>query len=69
MFKLFRRNKRAEEQRAELLKRVHEATKNAQCVVLVDTKEGTRLVLIGKDRTDKLTCQLEELAELKEVRL
>ena len=65
MFKLFRRNKRAEEQRAELLEMFAEL-KKGRCIIASETEDGTIYMGVGKDI---FTRQLEELAKLKGVEL
>jgi len=47
--KLFnRKNKELKRKQAEIMAKVKEATSHGQCVILCETSEGTRIVVIGK---------------------
>jgi len=55
-----------EKKRKAIMQQVNEATRQGQCVILAETKAGTRIIVCGKDN---MTRQLEQIAKEQEVRL
>ena len=64
MFNLFKHKKYTERKRAEILDAIHKATANGQCVILGETPEGTRVIVLGKPLYQR---QVEDILKTKGV--
>jgi hypothetical protein len=64
MFNLFKHKKNTEQKRAKILDALHKACQNGQCVILGNTPEGTRVIVLGKPLYQR---QVEDILKTKGV--
>jgi len=64
MFNLFKHKNETERKRAEMLDAIRKACQNGQCVILGETPEGTRVIVLGKPLYQR---QVEDIMKTKEV--
>jgi hypothetical protein len=64
MFNLFKHKKDAEQKRAEILDALRQASINGRCIILGETPEGTRVIVLGKPLYQR---QVEDILKMKGV--